>query len=155
MPPFRDANWLWPGIALAVGIAGVCAAWVAIAVLSGTTASWLGLVAGVDMVLLLKLTRAPAGGARVAVAALATFAATVLSLWLLVATQLGMVVGLPPLSSALRLGPHLAWTLAGMTLSRVDWVLLAAGPLLAAILAQGAFAPAPAPASRDGEPDAG
>lgn len=138
MPPFPSGRWFWPGVALVVGIAGISAIWVAIAVLSDTTASWLGLVAAVDMALLLGLTRAPAGPARAAIAALATAAATALSLWLVVATQLGLALGLPPLASAVRLGPHLAWTLAGMTLSRVDWVLLVAGPVLAALLAPAA-----------------
>jgi hypothetical protein len=147
MPLTFPGRWFWPGVALAVGIAGICAIWVAIAMLSGSSASWLGLVAAVDMALLLRLTRAPEGIARNVAAALATLAATALSQWLVVATQLGIALGLPPLSSALRLGPHLAWMLAGMTLSPVDWVLLAAGPILAALLVQAVGVPRAADAS--------
>ena len=36
----------------------------------------------------------------------------------------GRVLGLPPLASALRLGPALAWQLASLSLDRVDWILL-------------------------------
>ena len=82
MPLSFPGRWFWPGVALAVGIAGICAIWVAIAMLSGASASWLGLVAAVDMALLLRLTRAPEGIARNVAAALATLAATALSQWL-------------------------------------------------------------------------
>jgi hypothetical protein len=140
MPPSLAGRWLWPVLALAVGVAGICAIWVAIAVLSGTTGSWIGLVAAVDVALLLRLTGAPGGSRRMLAAVLATVLATVLSQWLVVATHLGIALGLPPLASALRLGPAMAWALCTMSLAPVDWVLLAAGPVLAAILAEGAFA---------------
>jgi hypothetical protein len=141
MPPSLAGRWLWPVIALAVGVAGICAIWIAIAVLSGTSGSWIGLVAAIDVALLLRLTGAPAGRHRIVAAVLATALATVLSQWLVVATHLGGALGLPPLASALKLGPHLAWTLSAMSLDPVDWVLLAAGPVLAAILVQGSYAP--------------
>jgi len=141
MPPSLAGRWLWPVLALAVGVAGICAIWVAIAVLSGTSGSWIGLVAAVDVALLLRLTGAPRGAGGMLAAVLATMLAIVLSQWLVVATHLGVALGLPPLASALRLGPGMAWALCSMSLSRVDWVLLAAGPVLAAILVEGAFAP--------------
>jgi hypothetical protein len=148
MPENFPGRWFWPGLALLAGIAGMSAIWVAAAVLSGANCSWLGLVAAADMALLLRLTNAPAGVGRVLAASAATLGTVVLAQWLVVATQLGVVLGMPPLASALDLGPHLAWQLASIALSRVDWVLLAAAPLLAAILAPAAGVPrasAPSP----------
>ena len=143
MPPFPYRQWLWPGLALLAGIAGMSAVWVAAAVLSGSACSWLALVGAADMALLLRLTGAPAGPGRVFAAVAATLATLVLTQWLLVATQIGGVLGIPPIASALHLGPHLAWQLTGLALGRVDWVLLAASPVLAAIMASGQAAPAP------------
>ena len=37
MPLFPSSRWLWPSLALLVGIAGMSAIWVAAAVLSGST----------------------------------------------------------------------------------------------------------------------
>ncbi len=138
MPPFISGRWLWPGIALLVGVAGMSAVWVAASVLSGATCSWLGLLAAIDMALLLRLTHAPEGPGRALAAVAATLATILASQWLVVATQLGVALGMPPLASALHLGPHLAWQLGSLALGPVDWVLLGAAPVLAAILAPGA-----------------
>ena len=147
MPPTHPGRWAWPGLVLAVGVAGMGAVWVAASVLSGRPCSWLGLVAAVDMALLLRLTGAPGGRTRVIAAVLATLAAIVLSRWLIVATQLGVLLGMPPLASALRLGPALAWELNQLALDRVDWVLLLSSLPLAAILAEQAPAPVAPPVS--------
>jgi hypothetical protein len=136
LPKEFAAGWLMPALALLVGIAGMTVAWVAVAVLSGQPCSWLALVAALDMALMLRLTRAPAGTTRMLVALLATALAVVATQWLIIATQLGAVMGLPPLASALRLGPALAWHLASLSLDRLDWILLVSALPLAAILVQ-------------------
>lgn len=136
MPKQFAAGWLMPALALLVGIAGMTVAWVSVAVLSGQPCSWLALLAALDMALLLRLTRAPPGRGRMLAALVATALAVALTQWLIIATQLGAVMGLPPLASALRLGPALAWQLASLSLDRVDWILLAAALPLAAILVQ-------------------
>lgn len=130
------AGWLLPSVALLIGILGMSAAWVAVAILSNGSCSWLGLVAAIDMALLLRLTSAPAGRLRMAAAMLATALAVALSQWLIVATQLGFTLGLEPLASSLRLGPALAWQLSKLSLDRVDWILLLSSLPLAAILTQ-------------------
>lgn len=130
------AGWLLPGTALLVGILGMSAVWVAVAVLSNRSCSWLALVAAVDMALLLRLTNAPSGRLRMVVAVLATALAVVLSQWLIVATHLGLALGLGPLASSFRLGPALAWQLGKLSLDRVDWILLLSSLPLALILAQ-------------------
>ena len=136
MPKNFTAGWLLPSVALPVGILGMSAVWVAIAILSDRSCSWLALVAAVDMSLLLRLTNAPPGRLRMVVAVLATALAVALSQWLIVATHLGLALGLEPLASSLRLGPALAWQLGKLSLDRVDWILLLASLPLAAILTQ-------------------
>lgn len=136
MPKQFAAGWLMPALALLVGIAGMTVAWVSVAVLSGQPCSWLALLAALDMAILLRLTRAPPGRGRMLAALVATALAVALTQWLIIATQLGAVMGLPPLASALRLGPALAWQLASLSLDRVDWILLASALPLAAILVQ-------------------
>ena len=136
MPKNTAFQWLTPAIALLAGILGMTAVWVSVAVVSGTSASWLALLAAVDMAILLRLTNAPPGIWRIAVSVITTAIAVVLSQWLIAATQFGFSLGLQPLASSLRLGPHLAWQLSVIGLSRTDWVLLVASLPLAAILVQ-------------------
>ena len=144
MPHESARAWALPSLALLAGIAGISAVWVAIAELSGSASSWLALVAAVDMAVLLRLTHAPAGRARMFVAVLATVLAILLAHWMLAAIRMGGLIGLTPLDSALRLGPHLAWQIARLALDRVDWVLLVAALPLAAILVQARKEPPPA-----------
>jgi hypothetical protein len=112
--------------ALAAGVLGTDAVWVLLAVAGNRPCSWMALLAAVDVALLLRLTGAPPGAARVALAVLATTLAVVLAQWLIVATQLGIVLGLQPLDSALRLGPALARQLLHLSLDRGDlaWMLV-------------------------------
>lgn len=136
LPKNSIIAWLLPTLALLVGILGVSAVWVAAATLSGRSCSWLALLAAIDMALLLKLTNAPPGRLRMIAAITATAAAVGLSQWLIVATQMGLSLGMPPLASALRLGPVLAWQLSKLSLNSQDWILLVASLTLAAILTQ-------------------
>jgi len=130
-------TWLLPTLALLVGILGISAVWVAAATISNSSCSWLGLLAAVDMALLLRLTNAPEGRLRMMAAISATAAAVVLSQWLVVATQMGISLGMAPLASSLRLGPALAWELSRLSLHAADWILLLASLPLAGILSQG------------------
>ena len=137
MPRNSIITWLLPTLALLVGILGISAVWVAAATVSNSSCSWLGLLAAVDMALLLRLTSAPAGRLRMMAAISATAAAVVLSQWLVVATQMGISLGMAPLASSLRLGPALAWQLSRLSLDSADWILLLASLPLAGILSQG------------------
>lgn len=136
MPKDFHASWLMPALALLVGIAGMTVVWVSVAVLAGQPCSWLALVAALDMAMMLRLTHAPAGRTRMLVALLATAVSVFATQWLIIATQIGAVMGLPPLASAVRLGPALAWQLASLSLDRLDWILLLSALPLAAILVQ-------------------
>jgi hypothetical protein len=136
LPNVSARDWALPLLALVAGIAGISAVWVAVAVLSGSPCSWLALVAAIDMAVLLRLTHAPAGRARMLLSVLGTALAIALAHWMLASIRMGVLVGLAPLDSALRMGPVLAWELAKLALGRVDWVWLLAALPLAAILVQ-------------------
>ena len=136
MQKFPAAGWLVPGVALLVGVLGMSAVWVAVAVLSDRSCSWLALVAAIDMALLLRLTNAPVGVARSLAAMLATATTVALSQWMIAAAHLGFELGLEPMASALRLGKVLAWELSRLNLGAVDWIFLTASLPLAAILVQ-------------------
>jgi hypothetical protein len=129
-------RWLLPGMALVAGILGISAVWVTAATILDRSCSWLALLAALDVALLLKVTNAPAGPVRIAVAVTATAVAVVLSQWLIVAAQIGISLGMGPLTASLRLGPVLAWHLSKLSLTDTDWILLLASLPLAAILAQ-------------------
>lgn len=114
-------RWLLSGLALAVGILGIVAVWLAVAVLSGSACGWLALVAAADMALMLRLTQAPGDWSRRLAAVAATAFAVAFSQWLIVATYLGQSLGLTPLESAYRLGPVLAWAMTVLDLHAADW----------------------------------
>lgn len=141
MPRDSLVGWLLPIAATVAGGAGVCAAWVAVGALSGSSGSWIALVAALDIALMLRLTHAPAGRLRNLVALLATLATIAASQWLLAAARVGALVGLEPLASASRLGPALGWQVLQLSLDRVDWVLLLAALPLAVLLVEESPAP--------------
>jgi hypothetical protein len=122
--------------AVLAGVLGADAVWVVLAVASGRPCSWMALLVAVDVALLLRVAGAPPGVARVAVAVLATALAVALAQWLIVATQLGIMLGLQPLDSALRLGPALARQLMRLSLDRGDLAWLLVSLPLAALLAR-------------------
>ena len=136
----RRARWLAPAL-LALGSLGCAAAWILVSLSTGRLCAWFAVLAGIDAALLLRLARMPAGGARMALAVLGTAAAIALAYWGIIASQLARTVGMLPWESALRLGPHHAWTLAGLATTPVDLAWLVAGLVLAAVLSARRRAP--------------
>jgi hypothetical protein len=104
----RPLQWLLPAFALAVGVLGAVAVWLGLAITLRSTCAWVAPLAALDMVLMLRLAMAPAGAARAALALAGTVAAIAASYWMIVATQMGFLLGLSPMESAQRLGPVLA-----------------------------------------------
>jgi predicted amidohydrolase len=103
-------------------------------------------VAALDVVLLLRLAKWPAGASRAAWALLATAAAITAANVLIAAGQVGQQFGLRPWESALKMGPSYAWLLTTLALDPVDLALCAAALLLA--LWMGLSGPRPAPSAR-------
>ncbi len=101
-------TWLLPGVALAVGVLGAIAAWLAVFMVTKWPAPWFALLAAADMALMLRLGGAPAGHARAWLAVLGTAVAIAGAAWMIAATQMTAFFALSPLESAQRLGPVLA-----------------------------------------------
>jgi hypothetical protein len=131
----RRARWLAPAL-LVLGSFGCAAAWILLALASDRQCSWMALLAALDAAFLLRLARMPAGSARMLLSMLGAGATIAVANWGIIAGQLGRVMGLLPWESALKLGPHHAWTLAGLANTPTDLAWLVAGLLLAAILAR-------------------
>lgn len=128
-----SSRLIWPlaGIATLAGILGIGAIWTVVVVASGQPAGWMAVVAAIDAVLMLRLAGTPAGRLRATFAVIATLLTAILAHWFIVATQLGRVMGLPPLLSAFKLGPDLATQLILQTTSPVDALWLAAAVVVA------------------------
>jgi hypothetical protein len=106
--PDHPLRWLLPAFALMVGVLGAVAVWLGLAITLRSTCAWVAPLAALDMVLMLRLAMAPPGAARAAMALTGTVAAIAASYWMIVATQMGFLLGLSPMESAQRLGPVLA-----------------------------------------------
>lgn len=111
---------------IVIGVLGMATVWAVVSLMTLQPCAWLAVVAAADMALLLHLTQAPAGKARMAVAVAGTLAAIAFSYWMVVATQMGQAMGMKPMASALRLGTQLAWDLTRMNQNGWDlaWLLV-------------------------------
>ena len=127
-------RWILAGAVALAGLLGVVTIWVTLALVTKLACGWMALVAALDFAVLLRLVRAPAGTARTSLAILATMLACVASAWLIVAGHLGLMLGLDPVTSGLRMGPVLAWTYTQLAFGPWDWAFVAFAPLLAGIL---------------------
>ena len=128
---------------LALGAGGFAAAWMLLALALGRQCSWLAPLAALDMVLLLKLGGHRGGLRRAGWAVAATIAVICAANFLIAAGEIGQNFGLRPWESALQLGPGYAWLLLRLANDSRDWLLYAAGVLLAAWLGVSVRRPAP------------
>lgn len=116
---------------LGLGMLGFVSAWVLAALFFERQCAWLAPLAAADMVLLLSVSRWPAGAGRAALACVATAVAIALANFGIAAGELGQSFGMRPWESALMLGPDLAWTLLQMANSRLDLAFYGVGLLVA------------------------
>ena len=142
-PPIAPSRWLLALVVVAAGVLGIVTIWTTVAVLGHRGCGWMALLAAVDVALLLRLVKAPPGRARMALALAATVVAIAASLWMIAATQMGLLMGLDPLPSAARLGWVLAWELTRHGLDGWDWLWIALALPLAVAMARGPAAGAP------------
>jgi len=120
-------DWLLPALAWVAGVLGMVALWTAVTLSLRSPSGWLALVAALDLALLLRLSAMPAGRWRAVAAVIGTALAIALGYWFHAAITMGLLLGLQPVDSALRLGPVLAWELIRDAASYWDlaWALLA------------------------------
>ncbi|HEX5693628.1 MAG TPA: hypothetical protein VFY00_03295 [Arenimonas sp.] len=120
-------DWLLPTLAWVAGVLGMVALWTAVTLALRSPSGWLALVAAVDLALLLRLAAMPSGHGRAWAAVAGTAVAIALGYWFHAAIMMGLMLGLQPVESALRLGPVLAGELIRQGTSAWDlaWALLA------------------------------
>ena len=128
---------------LVLGAAGFAALWMLAALALNGLCAWLAPLAAVDMVLLLRMAKWPAGPARAAWAALATAGVVAAANFLIVAGQVGQNFGFRPWESALLLGRDYAWLLLHLAADRLDVALWTAGVLVALWAGLNGHRPAP------------
>ena len=135
-PPRRARRWPLAIALLLLGSLGIAAAWILVADSRNTQSSWMAVVAALDAAWLLRLARARPGALRALLGTAATALAIVVASWGIVAAQLARPMGMLPWESALKLGPHHAWTLACMANGAADLAWLGAGLVVAAVLSR-------------------
>ena len=127
MPPIasrtRTVAWLWPFMLL-LGAATALLAWVFVALMRGSQSSWMAVVTALELAFMLRLGTLGGGHLRIALVLGGTLLVSALAWWTIASAWLGSSMGLAAWDSALRMGPHLAWTLLGLANTPMDWVWL-------------------------------
>lgn len=134
-PASRTQHWLWP-LLLLLGSVTLAIAWLMVALATGSQAGWMAIAAAAEAAWMLRLGTLPGGRPRIAVAMLATLLIALAANWGIAAAYIGGPMGLAPWESALRLGPHLAWTLIGLANGTAEILWLLAGLVAAWWLAR-------------------
>jgi hypothetical protein len=109
---------------LLLGSTVITVAWVVLALATGRQSGWMAIVAAAEAAWMLRMGTLARGPLRVALTLLAVVAVTVAANWGIVAAHIGSMMGLGILDSAQRLGPHLAWTYAGLLNGGIEWLYL-------------------------------
>ncbi len=129
------AGWIAP-VMLLLGSICFVLAWTLMATYLDSQSSWMAVLAAVDSALLLRLGGMPPGPKRAVLAMVATLGIIIAFNWALVATRLGMIMGLNPLDSALKLGLNHAQILANLANGGTDLAWMAAALAVAWLLAR-------------------
>ena len=95
-----------------IGVFGIAALWVLVALYFDRTASAFAFVAAIDLVLMVRLARLPTGPMRGAIAAGGTLLAILVATWWMLAARVGLLMGMMPWEGITLMGPGFAWTLA-------------------------------------------
>src|SRR5690606_21634125 len=103
--------WILPSFAVAAGVLGVAALWLAAALSLAAMCGWMALVAALDMAFMLRLAVMAPGRARARAALAGTVLAIAVSAWGGAAVRIARVVGLAPWEPATRVGSGLGWAL--------------------------------------------
>ncbi|WP_133501176.1 hypothetical protein [Cognatilysobacter terrigena] len=125
MPSTRSA-WL-AGFLLPLVIFGFAALWTLAALYSERQCSFMAIVGAVDVLWVLGLAPSLRPGLRAVVALASTTVLVALANWSIIAINVGVPLGSGTIEALGKLGPHHAWTLAGLANDWRDavWVVLA------------------------------
>ena len=95
-----------------LGVFGIAALWVLVALYMDRMLSAFAFVAALDMILMVRLARLPRGLTRGMVAAGGTLLAILIANGWLLAARVGLLLGMMPWEGITLMGPGFAWTLA-------------------------------------------
>jgi len=121
---------------LLLGASVMTLAWVVLALGNGQQYSWMAVACALQISWMLHLGTLPRGRLRLLVTLSSLVVIYLLANWGIIAGRLGMMMGLDLFISAQRLGPHLAWTYAGLFNGLADLCWMAAGLLAGSWLAR-------------------
>ncbi|MCC7248284.1 MAG: hypothetical protein IT473_06655 [Lysobacter sp.] len=110
-----------PAFFAAIGILGMTAIWVIVALIRDRQCAWMAAIAAADIAFLLRLGRAAPGAQRATIAVLSTVVTILAANWCIASTQMGLALGFGFIDSTFRLGTHLAWTLTELANSGAEW----------------------------------
>ena len=113
---------------LLLGSLGAAAVWTLASLWGDRLFAWMAVVAALDVALLLRYARMPAGRGRALLALAGTALAVVLANWWIAGSQIGAMVGLAPWDSLARMGGGYAWTLVRLAndAAALAWYAVAA-----------------------------
>ena len=132
----RTHHWFWPAMLL-MGSAVAVLAWIVLALATGRQVGWMAVITALEVSWMLQLGTLRRGPLRLAVTLASVLLVAAVANWGIVAGHIGAMMGLELMESGRRLGPHLAWTYAGLLNSWLDLAWLAAPLLLGTWLATG------------------
>jgi hypothetical protein len=118
--PATKSRIFLPVLFALVGVFGMAAVWVLVALIVDRQSAWMAILAAIDIAFLLRLGRAAPGSQRAMTAVLATLATIVIANWGIASTQIGMAMGFGVIESIARLGTDFAWTIADLANNGVE-----------------------------------
>lgn len=116
---------------LLLGVFGIAALWVLVALYMDRLLGAFAFVAALDMILMVRLARLPRGPMRGVVAAGGTLLAILIANGWMMAARVGLLMGMMPWEGISLMGPGFAWTLAQLANDGRDIVIYIAAVLLA------------------------
>jgi hypothetical protein len=132
VPAGQARRWLWLPLLL-LGCLTITVAWMLLALSTGRQNGWFAVVAALDAALMLRMGGMARGGLRALTAATATALVIAAANWGIASAYIGGPMGLTPWESILKMGPHYAWTLAGLANSTADLVWMGVALVVAAV----------------------
>ncbi|WP_251044468.1 MULTISPECIES: hypothetical protein [unclassified Lysobacter] len=131
--PARGRLSLFSWLMLALGTFGFAAFWVLLSLAFDRQYHWMAVIGALDIAWMLRLAGWRPGPRRALAALIATALIIVTANWGIAAGQIGVLMGLDPVASAAKLGPHFFWNLFQLANSGLELVWLAIALAVAAL----------------------